>query len=128
MTDDGAESDGGLVKPGEPLVLRVAPSKLAGALSLAVPRPLTPPNSLPDVVPETPELAKVHDVKVDGNVTPRSRSGGKKRELPNSPDEGLRHSPRNHSNTMQVGGDERVRKLHPLFMGKAARIYRHWFI
>ena len=116
-TDDGTESDAGKVSLGEPLVFRIAPSKLAAAISLAVPRPLTPPNSLPDVIPETPVLANV-----EPNVTPRSRSGGKKRGPPNSAEEGLRRSPRNHAKSTEVATNI-AKKPHPFFMGKLARMY-----
>lgn len=92
-------------------------SKLAAALESARPshRMITPPRSLPDVIPESP----VHP-KQD---TPKSsRSGGKKRTHQQSPSEGVRRSPRNHRLSKEPSIEKPVAKPHPFFLGKAARM------
>lgn len=119
-TDDSEECESVKVKPGEPLVFRVAPSKLAAALSLVLPRPLTPPpNSLPDVVPET----YTQQSTVETNATPKSRSGKKIRGSPETSSEGARRSPRNHSKSLDGIGEKAAVQTHPFFMGNAARMY-----
>jgi len=118
-TDDSRECENVQGKPGEPIVLKLPSSNLAAAGSPPlVARPPTPPNSMPDVIPETPKQSNP-----ETNVSPKSRRGAKKRQLPNSPTEGVRRSPRNHSTANDSAG---ALKTHPFFLGKAARMCGRW--
>jgi len=115
------------VKPGEPIVLKMSPGRLASAVA-GLPgqdRMITPPRSLPDIVVlQTPVQADV-----EGPKTPTSSKGnGRKRSLPQSPSEAVRRSPRNHrveeprpTSTAQAHVKEK-KKPHPFFLGKEARI------
>jgi hypothetical protein len=122
----GEEKREPIVKPGEPIVLKVSPGRLTAVVTaLEGPqRMITPPRSLPDVVPQTPV-----QVDIEGPKTPKSsRGSGKKRSLPQSPSEAVRRSPRNHraqEPTPTPSAPALVKekkKPHPFFLGKEARI------
>jgi hypothetical protein len=102
------------------LVFKVSPAKLAFAVQQHAPeRMVTPPRSLPDVIPQTP-------VQEDQEVpkTPTSRSSQKKRSFQQSPTDGLRRSPRNHRRESLATPvvDVPAKKPHPFFLGKEARM------
>jgi len=120
-TDDSRECANVQAKPGEPIVLSLASNLAAGRSPPPVALSPTRPNSMPDVVPETPKQS--HS---ETNVNPRSRRGGKKRQVPNSPTEGARRSPRNHSKANDSAAAKPALKTHPFFLGKAARMCGQW--
>jgi hypothetical protein len=122
---NGGEDNGvPVLKPGEPIVLKITPGRLAAVVAAleGQQRMITPPRSLPDVVPQTPVQASAEDPK-----TPKS-SSGRKRSLPQSPSEASRRSPRNRvqeptpTPTAQAPVKEK-KKPHPFFLGKEARMF-----
>jgi hypothetical protein len=106
----------------QPMVFKITPSKLAAAIGSPRPseRMTTPPPVLTDVVVETPVPSEQQDME----APKPSRSGQKKRTLPQSPSEGVRRSPRNHRATSPPSENLIVKekKLHPFFLGKEARM------
>lgn len=123
----GGEKGKQIMKPGEPIVLRISPGKLASVVGMTVQgqdRMITPPRSLPDtVVLQTPVQANA-----EGPKTPTSsRERGKKRSLPQSPSEAVRRSPRNHrvqepTPTPSAQTPVKKKNPHPFFLGKQARM------
>ena len=121
----GEDKEVPVVKPGEPIVLKISPGRLAAVVAAleGQQRMITPPRSLPDVVPQTPVQASA-----EGPKTPKS-SSVRKRSLPQSPSEVVRRSPRNHREqepsptpTAQAPVKEK-KKPHPFFLGKEARTF-----
>lgn len=139
-----------------PLVFKIDPAKLAAPTQFiqTSERMITPPRSLPDIIPETPIQTETSAPK-----TPiSSRGSGKKRSLPQSPPENVRRSPRNHRGSQDplpppmyhpilpkpptqhmlidsapasappVPSKPAVaKKPHPFFMGKEARTFLRYF-
>jgi hypothetical protein len=114
-----------VVKAGQPLVFKITPSKLSAAVEFpkSSERMITPPPSLPDVVPMTPVQQE------DDTSTPSTLGGRneKKRGFQQSPSEGVRRSPRNHRTAVESEPVPKVeiivKKPHPFFLGKEARMY-----
>jgi hypothetical protein len=109
-----------IIKVHQPLHFKINPSKLAAAIEFVhrTERMITPPRSLPDLVPETPA-----QLESDAPKTPESKDSQKKRSFQDSP---VRRSPRNHSRSKEaVASTEPIvdaKKSHPFFMGKEARM------
>jgi len=113
--------DGSTTKNGQPLIFQINPSKLAAVLESPrlQERLITPPSSIPELIPETPVQSE-HDA----NKTPKSsRSSQKKRVHQQSPSEPVRRSPRHHRASQEPSVQKPVAKPHPFFLGKAARMY-----
>jgi hypothetical protein len=101
------------------LVFKVSPTKLAVAVQQhASERMVTPPRSLPDVIPQTPLQGEQEVPK-----TPSPRSSQKKRSFQQSPTDAVRRSPRNHQRESIATPvvDVPAKKPHPFFLGKEAR-------
>ena len=121
---DAAEtsgSDEGTTKAGQPLVFKFNPSKFVAALEFprTSERMMTPPMSIPELIPETPVQSE-HDV----NKTPKSSRGSQKKRIhQHSPLEAVRRSPRHHRASQEPLIEKPVAKPHPFFLGKAASTY-----
>lgn len=127
---NGEEETGKQVtKPGELIVLKISPGKLASVVGTTVQgqdRMITPPRSLPDIVVlQTPVQVQAN---AEGPKTPTSsRERGKKRSLPQSPSEAVRRSPRNRrvqepTPTPSAQTPVKKKNPHPFFLGKQARM------